>query len=177
MDSAGASANRRSVAGVPDVRYASLPALVLLAAPLLCACVSTRAQHGYVPERGEDALTAEVGIDTKESVLARYGEPSVRPAMFDDVWYYVSSATNSRAFYKTETTRREVTAFAFAEDGSVFEVATFGLEDGRPVNIVSRTTPTRGKELSFLEQLIGGVGQVPGLPGGGPQGPGGPDGN
>ena len=154
---------------------ASLRAFVLCLACLgLAACVSTRAQHGYVPERGETALEAEPGIDTKESVLARYGEPSVRPAMFDDVWYYVSSASNSRAFYKTQTTRREVTAFAFDNGGRVFEVATFGLEEGRPVNIVSRTTPTRGKELSFLQQLLGGVGQVPGLPGGGPQGPGGP---
>lgn len=153
------------------MRLAFLFATCLLTA----ACVSTRAQHGYVPERGETGLEAEVGIDTKESVLARYGEPSVRPAMFDDVWYYVSSATNSRAFYKTQTTRRNVTAFAFDDGGRVFEVATFGLEDGRPVNIVSRTTPTRGKELSFLEQLIGGVGQLPGVPGGGPQGPGGPD--
>ena len=149
-------------------------AILLLATLTLAACVSTRAQHGYVPERGETALEAEPGVDTKESVLARYGEPSVRPAMFDDVWYYVSSASNSRAFYKTETTRRAVTAFAFADDGSVFEVATFALEDGRPIDIVSRTTPTRGKELSFLEQLIGGVGQIPGLPGQGPQGPGGP---
>ena len=151
-------------------------AVLILACLILAACVSTRAQHGYVPERGERALEAEPGIDTKESVLARYGEPSVRPAMFDDVWYYVSSASNSRAFYRTQTTRREVTAFAFGEDDRVFEVATFGLEDGRPIDIVSRTTPTRGKELSFLEQLIGGAGQIPGLPGGGPQGPGGPGG-
>lgn len=170
MESAAARANRDGARTETAMRTA----LTLLACLTLASCVSTRAQHGYVPERGETALEAEPGVDTKESVLARYGEPSVRPAMFDDVWYYVSSASNSRAFYKTETTRRAVTAFAFADDGSVFEVATFGLEDGRPVDIVSRTTPTRGKELSFLEQLIGGAGQVPGLPGGGPQGPGGP---
>lgn len=172
MDNAAPKPKRRATPGDRAMRTV----ILFLAALTLTACVSTRAQHGYVPERGELALQAEPGIDTKESVLARYGEPSVRPAMFDDVWYYVSTASNSRAFYKTETTRREVTAFAFADDGHVFEVATFGLDEGRPVNIVSRTTPTRGKELSFLEQLIGGVGQVPGLPGGGPQGPGGPGG-
>jgi outer membrane protein assembly factor BamE (lipoprotein component of BamABCDE complex) len=147
--------------------------LVLL---LLCvttaACVSTRARHGYVVERGEETLDAQVGIDTRESVLARYGEPSVRPALTDDVWYYVSASTNSRAFYETETTAREVVAFAFDQEGRVADVVTYGLEDGKPVDIVSRVTPTRGKELSFLEQLIGGVGQLPGLPQG--QGPGAP---
>lgn len=171
MESAAAPGKRRET----DRSLPLRAALLLVPCLALAACVSTRAQHGYVPERGETALEAEVGIDTKESVLARYGEPSVRPPLFDDVWYYVSSATNSRAFYETETTRREVTAFAFDDGGRVFEVATFDIDDGRPVNIVSRTTPTRGKELSFLQQLLGGVGQLPGVPGG-TDGPGGPDG-
>jgi hypothetical protein len=29
------------------------------------------------------------------------------------------------------------------------------------VNLVSRVTPTRGKELNFWEQLLGNVGQLP----------------
>jgi outer membrane protein assembly factor BamE (lipoprotein component of BamABCDE complex) len=132
--------------------------MVLLAA----GCVSTRARHGYVIERGESALEAQVGVDTRESVLARYGEPSVRPALSDDVWYYITSATNSRAFYNTETTQRQVVAFAFDDDGQVTGVETYDLSDGRSVDLVDRETPTRGKELSFLEQLIGGVGQLPG---------------
>ena len=152
-----------------------LRALVLgLVAVSLTACVSTRQQHGYVIERGEEALDAQVGIDTRESVLARYGEPSMRPALSDDVWYYVSSGTNSRAFFETETIRRQVTAFAFDEGGRVAAVETYALEDGQGIDLVGRETPTRGKELSFIEQLMGGAGQIPGLPGQGPQGPGGP---
>ncbi|MBB4659671.1 outer membrane protein assembly factor BamE [Parvularcula dongshanensis] len=151
--------------------------LLLLALTLsLTACVSTRARHGYVIERGEDSLQAEVGIDTRESVLARYGEPSVRPAMSNDVWYYVSSATNSRAFYETQTTQRQVVAFNFDDEGRVASIDNYTLADGRDVNIVGRETPTRGKELSFLEQLIGGVGQMPGIPqGADPGGTGAPD--
>ncbi len=140
------------------MRVLSAALMVLLAA----GCVSTRARHGYVIERGESALEAQVGVDTRESVLARYGEPSVRPALSDDVWYYITSATNSRAFYNTETTQRQVVAFAFDEDGQVTGVETYDLSDGRSVDLVDRETPTRGKELSFLEQLIGGVGQLPG---------------
>ncbi|WP_036766615.1 outer membrane protein assembly factor BamE [Parvularcula oceani] len=140
------------------MRVLSAGLMVLLAA----GCVSTRARHGYVIERGESALEAQVGVDTRESVLARYGEPSVRPALSDDVWYYITSATNSRAFYNTETTQRQVVAFAFDDDGQVTGVETYDLSDGRSVDLVDRETPTRGKELSFLEQLIGGVGQLPG---------------
>ena len=154
-----------------------LRGLMLCAAILaLSACVSTRQQHGYVVERGEEVLVGQVGIDTRESVLARYGEPSLRPALSDDVWYYVTSGTNSRAFFQTETIRRQVTAFAFDEGGRVAAVETYGLEDGQAVDLVSRETPTRGKELSFIEQLMGGAGQIPGLPGGQQQPqPGGPN--
>ncbi|MEM9421006.1 MAG: outer membrane protein assembly factor BamE [Pseudomonadota bacterium] len=128
----------------------------------LSACVSTRGRHGYVIERGETELEAMQGLDTKESVLARYGEPSMRAALTDDVWYYTSSTTNQRAFYRAQTTSREVVAFSFDGEGSVAKIERYSLADGENINIVDRVTRTRGKELSILEQLIGGVGQAPG---------------
>lgn len=128
----------------------------------LVGCVSTRTRHGFVIERGESALEAMNGVDSKDSVLARYGEPSMRPAISDDVWYYVSSATNTRAFYRTQTMARSVTAFRFDDDGMVETVEKYELADGKPIELVDRVTRTRGKELTVLEQLIGGVGQMPG---------------
>ncbi|ADM09703.1 lipoprotein, SmpA/OmlA family protein [Parvularcula bermudensis HTCC2503] len=125
----------------------------------LSACVAVEDRHGYVMERGETELSATVGVDTKDSVLARYGEPSIRPPLSDDVWYYVTSSSSSRAFYETETTSRNIVLFAFNEDDTVADVMTFDLEDGQDINLVNRVTRTRGKELSFFEQLIGGVGQ------------------
>lgn len=135
---------------------------VLFATFVLTACVSTRTRHGYVIERGETQLEALPGVDTKDSVLARYGEPSMRAVLSDDVWYYMSSDTNTRAFYLTETMKREVVAFSFDDQGSVLAVNSYSLEDGSDVNLVDRVTRTRGKELSILEQLVGGVGQAPG---------------
>lgn len=131
----------------------------LALATLTTACVSVRDSHGYVIERGETELEALQGVDTKESVLARYGEPSVRPALSDDVWYYISSTSNSRAFLPTETTSRRVVVFAFNEEGVVEDVLDFDLEDGQQVRLSDRVTRTRGKELTFLEQLVGGVGR------------------
>lgn len=134
----------------------------LLAGLMLTACVSTRDRHGYVIERGETELSAMPGVDTKDSVLARFGEPSMRATLTDDVWYYASSGTNSRAFFRKDITAREVVAFAFDSDGNVAEVQKFDLDDGIDLAMVDRVTRTRGKELSFLEQLIGGVGQSAG---------------
>lgn len=149
--------------------------LVLVGLTLTAGCVSTRDRHGYVIERGETSLEAMAGVDTKESVLARYGEPSMRAILTDDVWYYSASATNSRAFFNTETMSREVVAFAFDDTGTVSAINKYGLDDSVDVAVVDRVTRTRGKELSILEQLIGGVGQVAGqvdpdaAPGGGRQ--------
>jgi hypothetical protein len=33
-------------------------------------------------------------------------------------------------------------------------VANYGLEDGRVIDLVSRTTPTGGKDFSFITQLF-----------------------
>lgn len=127
----------------------------------LTACVSTRARHGYIIERGETELTAEVGIDSKESIIARYGEPTLRPALNDNTWYYIASRSNARAFYETQTTSREIVAFSFDQDGSVVSVDKLDLDDGQSISLVGRETPTRGKELTFLEQLMGSVGSLP----------------
>lgn len=136
-------------------------------------CVSVRTQHGYVLERGETALTAKKGVDTKESVLAKYGEPSLIGTFDPNSWYYLNSRDQARAFFKPSVQDRTVIAFRFDDNGYVSTVEEVDFEKGRDVRIVSRTTPTRGKELSFWEQLLGTVGQLPGA-GGGQGAPGGP---
>ena len=143
-----------------------------LAIAALSGCVSYRSAHGYVLERGETELTANVGVDTKESVLAKYGEPSLIGTFDPNRWYYLSSLDASRAFFRPETTSRSVVEFQFGEGGVVQEVKQFDLSNAVDVKISSRETPTRGKELGFWEQLLGNVGQLPaGGLGGGQQGP------
>ena len=47
------------------------------------------------------------------------------------------------------------------------------LEDGKEITPVARATPAPGRELSFLEQLIGNLGKFNGSSGGGGGGGGG----
>lgn len=137
----------------------------------LSGCVSNRSAHGYVLERGETALTGLVGVDSKDSVLAKYGEPSLIGTFDRNAWYYLSSLDASRAFFRPETTARTVVSFHFDDKGMVKEVNTIELADAVDVKMASKTTPTRGKSLGFWEQLLGTVGQ---LPAGGIGGQGGP---
>lgn len=141
----------------------------------LTGCVSVRTSHGYVLERGETEIKAEAGVDTKESIVAKYGEPSTKGAFDENYWYYFAAQDSARAFFKPRTKVRAVVAIKFREDSFVEEARILSVEDGVKVHAVNRQTPTRGKELSFWEQLLGNVGQLPTAqqgqtPGGGPDG-------
>lgn len=150
--------------------------LAVVAAALAAApgCVSVRTAHGYVLERGENALAAEPGLDTKETVLAKYGEPSMIGTFDPNAWYYMASYDQARAFFRPKTTQRSIVAFRFDEEGFVTSVDQLSIEDGMKVDQVARVTPTRGKELGFWEQLLGNVGRLPAGGIGGGQSPGGP---
>lgn len=135
-----------------------LASLCLLALP---ACVSIRSNHGYALERGQTELTGEVNLDSKESILAKFGEPSMIGTFDRNAWYYLNSTDETRAFFKPKTKQRVVVAFHFDNDGVLSEVDNFNLADGQHIRLVSRETPTRGRELNFWEQLLGNVGRLP----------------
>jgi len=151
---------------------ATVAAIVL--ASLSGACASIRENHGYIAEAGSREEPIQPGVDTKSTVLARFGSPSTRGAFDDENWYYISTSARSFAFFNPEITRREIIAVRFSDDDTVAAVETFGLERGRVVNYSDKKTPTRGRELSILEQLLGSIGNAPiPLPGAEEQNPGG----
>ncbi len=150
-------------------------ALSLVAAVMAApGCVSVRSAHGYILERGETELTGRVGLDTKESIIAKYGEPSMIGTFDPNAWYYLASFDQSRAFFRPRVKERAVVAFKFDETGHVKSVDSLTVDEGIAVKLASRETPTRGKELSVWEQLLGNVGQLPAGGIGGEQSPGGP---
>ncbi|MFC7539630.1 hypothetical protein ACFQU2_09410 [Siccirubricoccus deserti] len=48
----------------------------------------------------------------------------------------------------------------FDERGVVREVKTLGAEDGQPVAMVARETPSPGNERTLLQALFGNVGRI-----------------
>jgi len=61
----------------------------------------------------------------------------------------------------------------FDPKGNVAGTRRYSLKDGRVVAWVSRETPTRGRELTFLEQMFGNFGRFSNVPAAGKGGPGG----
>jgi outer membrane protein assembly factor BamE (lipoprotein component of BamABCDE complex) len=141
-------------------RHLSLTLLVAACAVGVSACNPVLRSHGYryTTQEEPNITPAE---DTQDSVLARLGNPSTRGTFEDDTWYYISSTRESLAYLRPATRDRRIIAVSFDDAGVVSEVNEYSLEDGRVVAYADRETPTRGRELSFLEQLLGNVGRLP----------------
>ncbi len=168
-----------------SLRRARALSLAALAAACfgLAACNPNLRTHGF---RYVDGEVPEIipGEDTEATILSRLGSPSTRGVFETNTWYYISSTNEELAYLRPDTRERLVLAVTFNADGVVETVDQLTLADGRRVAYVDRETPTRGRELTVLEQLLGNVGRLPGdqfggeqnLPGGagGPRPDGGP---
>ncbi len=130
----------------------------LLACAAVAGCAPTVSNHGFAPQVAE-LSEIEPGMDTRGSVVRRLGRPSAYSAYDGDVWYYIASRVESFAFYRPRVVDRTVVAVRFDENGLVTEVNSYGVEDGRIIDLVTNTTPTYGRELSVLQQIFGNVGR------------------
>ena len=138
---------------------------VLSIAIISTACNPILRTHGYVPTANNKPQEVNPDTDTKATVLARLGNPSVKSTFDEDIvedtWFYMNAVRQRYAYLRPQIEDRNITAITFNEDGQVTKVAEYGIEDGRYVNYVDRKTPTRGRELSALEQLFGTIGRLP----------------
>jgi outer membrane protein assembly factor BamE (lipoprotein component of BamABCDE complex) len=137
-----------------------LVAASLLVLAGLAACAPIRDVRGYVPDE-EKVATVKIGGDTRDSVQEKLGTPSSTAAFGDPTWYYISTEQERYAFFKPEVTKRQILAVEFNDDGKVADVRTYGIEDGQVFALVDRETPSRGKEMSFLQQVFGNMGALP----------------
>lgn len=116
--------------------------------------------HGYQAHPGT-VESLEVGLQTKREVERVLGTPSTTAEFNGETWYYISSTISQYAWEKPKVIDRIVFAVNFNdENNTIAQIDHYGIEDGRIVNFSNRVTPTRGRELTFLEQLFGNVGRV-----------------
>lgn len=134
--------------------------VAFLGVNLVSACTPVIDRRGFLPDESQTAPFSP-GVDSKETVLTRMGNPSQTGVFDEQTWYYISSVQNQTAFYRPRTTERSITAISFDESDKVAGVRTYGLQDGRVIAFDTRKTPTRGREVTFLEQIFGSVGRSP----------------
>jgi outer membrane protein assembly factor BamE (lipoprotein component of BamABCDE complex) len=139
-------------------RRLALAAVGLVAAATLTACAPRIDQRGNKPD--EDQVTQiNPGVDDKNRVAELIGTPSAISTFNDKTWYYISKRTETTAFWDPDVVDQEVLAIQFDEGGIVQNMKVYGLEDGRQIAYVDRTTPTEGNQLTIIQQLLGNLGR------------------
>ncbi len=133
--------------------------LMLALVASVAACAPVYRNHGYVPSEDELALV-EVGKDTRETVGQKIGRPSTSGLLNDVGWFYVQSRYRHFGPREPKEIDRQVLAVTFNEAGTVENIARYGLEDGRVVEISRRVTDPNVKGLSFIQQILGSFGRV-----------------
>jgi outer membrane protein assembly factor BamE (lipoprotein component of BamABCDE complex) len=145
-------------------------AVLSVTCAVLMGCTPVVSQRGYIADADTEA-GIDVGIDTKTTIQKRLGYPSTEAMFGADAWYYISSVEKQVAFFNPTIESRAVLAVYFDKDGKVTDLKHYSLKDGHVVAFEPRQTPTRGREMTFLQQLFN---ATPGVPlGQNGQGPGG----
>jgi outer membrane protein assembly factor BamE (lipoprotein component of BamABCDE complex) len=101
----------------------------------------------------------KVGVDTMSTVRGKLGSPSVTSTFDKNVWFYMNQMKERVAFRRPTVVSRNITAIKFNKDTEVVEsVKNYTLKDGKVIAYNDRETPTRGREMTILEQMLGAVG-------------------
>ncbi|HQS15169.1 outer membrane protein assembly factor BamE [Reyranella sp.] len=135
--------------------------LAVSAAVTLGGCENTVDLRGFAATPGS-VEKLEVGAQSREDVVRLIGSPSAVATFNPNVWYYISETQEYWAYTKPKISSQRVIQITFNESGRLEAIKNYDLKDAENIQMVSRITPTSGKELTILEQVLGNVGRFSG---------------
>jgi outer membrane protein assembly factor BamE (lipoprotein component of BamABCDE complex) len=152
------------------VRLGYVAATAVLAGALLLTGCNTQQVMSNGPVITQDELALIPVGSSRDQVLLALGSPSTTGTFDNEVFYYISQKRQrSLAFQKMKLVDQRVVAIYFDENEIVYQVADYGMQDGKVFDFISRTTPTGGKDQTFLGRIFSGndksINKVPQLPG------------
>ena len=130
-----------------------IPALIALG-----GCEPDVSLRGFAATPGS-VEKLEVGSQSRDDVIRLIGSPSAVSTFNPNVWYYISESQEYWAFLKPEIVEEKVIQITFAETGRIQAIKNYDLKDARDIAMVQRITPSAGKQLTVLEQILGNVGK------------------
>jgi outer membrane protein assembly factor BamE (lipoprotein component of BamABCDE complex) len=135
-----------------SLRRPRAAAVVLLLGFLLSGCISQTYQRGYLlPEGALEQI--QLGA-SQEQVLIILGTPSTVATVSGEVFYYISQKAQQNSFLPQREVDRRVIAVYFDKGRKVERLANYGIKEGRVFDFVSRTTPTGGQELNYVQYIL-----------------------
>ena len=140
--------------------------LVLAERPGALPCRRLRAtivdQRGFAATPGS-VEKLEIGTQSREDVVRLIGSPSAVATFNPNIWYYISQKQETCAFLKPTIIEQNVMQLNFNDSGRLHgDQEVRPRRTARTSTMVSRITPTAGKELTVLEQIMGNVGRFSG---------------
>ena len=127
---------------------------LLVCGGVMVGCAPRTAVHGNMPEIDRIQLL-KPGETTKNQVQQFLGSPSSMNMFGDETWVYVGETTETLAFFESDITERSVVIVTFDKKGVVSDVNAHGMDQARKIEPVERITPTVGKKLTVIDQLVG----------------------
>ncbi len=124
----------------------------------LGSCSPIHNSHGFIPD---DEIVAKLrpGVHDRDSVTSLFGSPSSVADFNGETWLYVKRESAHIAFFEEEVLDQAVLAVRFDKNGLVTSVERFAMADAKTLVTVERKTPTRGREITVIEQLFGNIGR------------------
>ena len=142
----------------PTFRLRHLTTAAAVTAMLVAGgCSPTVDQRGELPSP-ERIAEIHPGL-TKEQVVKILGTPSSMGVFNDNAWYYISRKTARVSFFQPDVLDQQVFTINFDNNGVVRDMGHKTYADAREIEPAPGATPAPGRELTFLEQIIGNVGR------------------
>ena len=135
--------------------------IIIAAGLAVSACGNSREVRGYVfdPQLA-DAI--QPGVDNRISVESTLGTPTIKATFDDSTWYYVSTQVRVRPVFWPDPKEHRVLVVGFNDSGVVSSINNLGLEDMQEIKMAGDKTPTKGRRLSFFQQIFGSIGRFSG---------------
>ena len=91
---------------------------------------------------------------SQEQVLVVMGTPSTVATVSGEAFYYISQRSERAiGFMPQQVVDQRVIAIYFDKNRRVERLANYGMKDGKVFDFVTRTTPTGGKDFSYVSDV------------------------
>jgi len=141
-------------------RPASAPGTAVLAVSavvLLAGCEPNVRTYGHVWQMDPSGIG--IGVDTRETLRAQVGTPTIEGLAENTPWIYVSEVEELRGVRPSIPLQQLTVVVRFDDDDRVLSVEQLGPEDRVDVVLSERETETLGRRLSIWQQLFGNIGR------------------
>ena len=132
--------------------------LPIITALIMASCspiVDTRGHSGDAA----DLKQIVTGQTNAADVKALLGSPTTVSNYGEEIWYYVTQKQERVGMFAPEVTEQQVVSITFDANQVVKEVGEYKKEESKPVQIVGKTTPTEGHNMTMIEQMLGNLGR------------------